>query len=59
MGYHRGVVVKAMDYGIVISEFEIQSRYCVHFRTNTLGKDLNTLILPYELNSITAVLLDG
>ena len=39
----RGVMVKAMDCGIVISEFELQSR--VHFPTNTLGKGMNPLIL--------------
>ena len=33
-----GVMVKAMDSEIVVSEFELQSRYYVHFRTNTLGK---------------------
>ena len=42
----RGVMVKAMDCGIVVSEFELQSRYYVHFRTNTLGKGMNPLILP-------------
>ena len=41
-----GVFVKAMDCGIVESEFELQSRYYVHFRTNTLGKGMNPLILP-------------
>ena len=24
-------MVKAMDYGIIVSEFELQSRYYVHF----------------------------
>ena len=32
-GCPRGVMVKAMDYGIAVSEFELQSRYYVHFRT--------------------------
>ena len=41
----RGVMVKALDYGIVVREFEFQSRYYVHFRTNTLGKAINPLIL--------------
>ena len=41
----RGVMVKAMDYGIVVSEFVLQSRYYVHFRVNTLGKGMNPLIL--------------
>ena len=42
----RGVMVKAMDCGIVVSEFVLQSRYYVHFQTNTLGKGMNPLILP-------------
>ena len=32
-----GVLVKAMDYGIVVSEFELQSRYYVHFQANHLN----------------------
>ena len=34
-------MVKAMDSGIVLSEFEHQSRYYVQFR-----KGINPLILP-------------
>ena len=49
----RAVLIKAMNYGIIVSEFELQSRYYVHFRTNTLGKGMNPLILP--LNSAAAV----
>ena len=45
-GCPRGVIVKARDCGIVVSEFDLQSRYYVHFRTNTLGKGMNPLILP-------------
>ena len=45
-GCPRGVMVKAMDYGIVVSEFILQSRYYVYFRANTLGKGMNPLILP-------------
>ena len=41
-----GAMVKAMDCGIVVSEFELQSHYYVHFPTNTLGKGMNPLILP-------------
>ena len=37
----RGVMVKAMDCGIVVSEFEYQSRYYVHFGTNTFEKSMN------------------
>ena len=45
-GCPRGVMVKAMGCGIVVSEFVLQSRYYVHFRANTLGKGMNPLILP-------------
>ena len=45
-GGPRGVMVKAIDCGIVVSEFVLQSRYYVHFRANTLGKSMNPLILP-------------
>ena len=41
-----GVMIKAMDCGILVSEFVLQSRYYVHFRANTLGKCMNRLILP-------------
>ena len=44
MGGPRGVMVKALDCGIVVSEFEFQSRYNVHFQT--LGKDMKSFILP-------------
>ena len=45
-GCPRGVMVKAMNYGIVVREFVLQSRYYVHFRANTLGEGMNPLILP-------------
>ena len=38
----RGVV-NVLGCYIVVSEFERQSRYKVHFQTNTLAKDLNSL----------------
>ena len=46
MGCPRGVIVKAMDSEIVVSEFELESRYYVYFRANTLRKGMNPLILP-------------
>ena len=46
VGCPHGVMVKAMDCGIVVSEFVLQLRYYVHFRANTLGKGMNPLILP-------------
>ena len=45
-GCPRGVMVKAMNCGIVVRELVLQSRYYVHFRANTLGKGMNPLILP-------------
>ena len=45
-GCPRGVMVKAMNCGIVVREFVLQPRYYVHFRANTLGKSMNPLILP-------------
>ena len=53
-GCPRGVLVKAMDCGIVVREFVLQSRYYVHFRANTLGKGMNPLIsLQLWVNSRT------
>ena len=46
--YPRGVMVKALDRGIVASEFELQTRFYVHFDPPN-----------NELHSITAVLLEG
>ena len=34
-----------MDCGIVVIEFEPQSRYYIHFRANTLEKSMSPLIL--------------
>ena len=48
-------MVKSLPCGIVVSEFELQSRYYVHFWTNILGKGIN---LSYGLNSTTTVLLE-
>ena len=44
-GCPRVVMAKAMDCGIVVSEFVLPSRYYVHFRADTLGKGMNPLIL--------------
>ena len=45
-GCPSGVMVKAMDCRIIVSELVLQSRYYIHFRTNTFGKGMNPLILP-------------
>ena len=33
----RGVVANVLSCNIVVSAFEFQSRYYIHFQTNTLG----------------------
>ena len=45
-GCLRDIIVKALDCGMVVSEFERQSSDYVRFRTNNLGKIMNPLILP-------------
>ena len=45
-GGPRDVMVKAIDCGIVVRKFVLQSRYYVHFRANTLGNGMKLLILP-------------
>ena len=45
-GRPLGVIAKVQDSGLVVSEFEFQSRYYIHFRIKTLGKDMNPLIYP-------------
>ena len=39
------VVTKVLNCKIVVCDFELQSCYYGHFRTNTLGKYMNSLIL--------------
>ena len=45
-GCPLGVIVKAMDCGIVVSEFVLQSRHYVHFRANTLRKGIKPILPP-------------
>ena len=52
-GCPRGVMVKALDCGIVVREFELQSRYYVHFRERYEPPYSPS----YGLNSTTTVLL--
>ena len=55
-GCPRGVMVKAMDCGIVVSEFKLQSRYYVH--KYPWGKVWTPLSPSYGLNSTTTVFLE-
>ena len=43
-GRLRSVVAKVLYCGLEVSEFELQSCYYVHFRTNSLGKDMSIFI---------------
>ena len=57
-GCLHGVMVKAMDCGIVVSEFVLQLRYYLHFQANTLGEKYEHPYPPsYGLNSTTTVIL--
>ena len=52
----RGVVANILDWHIIVSEFDFLSCYYVHFRTNALGKGMNSLI-PLAMGWIVALLL--
>ena len=59
-GCPYGVMVKALECGIVKSKFELQLRYYVHFWTDTLGNGMDPPYPPsYRLNKAGAVLLEG
>ena len=51
----RGVEVSVLDCDIVVSDFELQSRYYVYFRFNTIKKGMNFLI-PSAINLMVSVL---
>ena len=44
----RCVMAKVLDFSLEVNEFELQSRYFIHFQIYTLGKDMNPII-PSEL----------
>ena len=55
----RGVVANILDCDIVVSEFELKSRYYVHFRFDTFRKGMNPIYcFSYGLNSTITVFLD-
>ena len=47
-------MAKMFNCNLEVREFELQSRYYVHFRTNNLKKVINPC---YELNCLTTILL--
>ena len=56
MAYPRGVMVKALDSGIEVSEFKLPSRYYHKYPWEKYDPPYPT---SYGLNSITAVLKEG
>ena len=42
----NGLVANMLDYDIIVSEFELQSRYYIHFETHTLRRGMRPFILP-------------
>ena len=42
-GHQYGVVANVLNCDIVITEFELQLLFSVHFWSNTLGKGMNSL----------------
>ena len=43
------VMVNVQDYGLKVSEFELQLCYCVYFHTHTLEKGMDLLIPPAKV----------
>ena len=39
----HGIVANMLDYNIIVSKFELQSCYRIHFQTNALGKGIEPL----------------
>ena len=42
-------MAKELDCDLEVSEFELQSQYYVHFRTNTFRKGMNPHIHPQTM----------
>ena len=47
--YDRCLVTNMLDCDIAESEFDLHSRYYVHFRINTLGKGMTLFTPPPQL----------
>ena len=63
-GVTGGIMGVVLGSCLKINEFELQLRYYINFRINTLGKGMNSLILTYppsnyDLNCTIANLLKG
>ena len=53
------VMANILEWDIVVSEFDPQSRYNNHFRSKTHGKGMNSYLPSYVSNRTTTVLLQG
>ena len=51
-----GVVAKVLNSDIVVSEFELSSRYCVHFRINTALSGKKKKSYPVSIGWIVPLL---
>ena len=51
-GCPRSVMVKSMDYEIVVCEFELQLHYYIHFRANTLRNFLSLTVFGLLSSSL-------
>ena len=55
----RGVMVNVLACNTVVSEFELQLRYYVHYQANTFGSGLICFFFfPYGLNSSRTFLFE-
>ena len=48
------VVANVFDFDIIVNEFELKSRYNVHFWSNTIGKYIKSLIQPPVMSEIAS-----
>ena len=58
-GGSRCILVDVLDSNIVVSKFDIQSRYYIRFRTKYLGKYSNHLSHIFEFDFGLNILLQG
>ena len=53
----RCIMVKMLECGSEVSEFEIQSCYYVHFQLISLEKDIEPFYLPQAMGQIVTLLI--
>ena len=56
----RCVVANVLDCDIVVSKFELKSRFYIHSQTDIIGKSMNfRIVRSYGLSCITTVTQPG